>query len=229
MLTRFRLGTACHFCSPNISGINASQEYNVRFQHAPRHLVLPASSVPMFWIEPRPSLHTILWTSAVQGSTKMPADRTKTIIDPLAVMSMDVHDVYSAFTNSTMSASGSSGVKIPSGQRRLYACVNPVTAGMVVHRRVDKGLSENVMNLWRQKQIAWSAATGGEAASKRSVEDIYGNPMALQELCDYCDCGGDYCRTNESQNVVDFSLTNLFGALIVSEIDTLIKSDFRLP
>ena len=61
------------------------------------------------------------------------------------------------------------------------------------------------------------------------MEDIYGNPRVLQELCDYCDCGGDYCRADGFENVVDFSLTNLFGTLIVSELDTLIKSDFRLP
>lgn len=157
-------------------------------------------------------------------------DRTKTILDPLAAMSMDVHEVNAPFRNATVvpPPGGSSNPVIPSGLRRSFVCVNPVTAGMVVHRRVDAGLSRNVMTLWRHKQIAWSATTGGEA-SKKSVEDIYGNPIDLLELCDFCDCGGDHCRTNRTLNVVDFSLSNLYGTSIVSELDKLIKSDFRLP
>ena len=154
----------------------------------------------------------------------MPMDRTKTIIDPLAVMSMDVHDVFSAFTNTT--APAGSSVKIPSSvrYRQLFACVNPVTAGMIVHRRVDRGLSRNVLELWRNKQIAWNA-TGGVAR----MEDIHGKLIGMRLLCDFCDCGGRHCRTNDTLNVVDFSITNLYGNLIVSELDKFIKSDFRLP
>ena len=71
------------------------------FKHSPRHVVLPTSSIPIFWIEPRPSLHTILWTFAMQGSTKLPMDRTRTIIVHLMVMSMGAHNVCSAFKSTT--------------------------------------------------------------------------------------------------------------------------------
>ena len=155
-------------------------------------------------------------------------DRGKNIIDPLAVMIMDVHDVMSAFTtDSNHSSMLGGGIRIPSGRRRSFVCASPDTAGMVVHNRVDHGMSRQVLGLWREKQIAWNAA--GSEASKRRVEDIYGDPINLNEVCGFCDCAWEYCQKNETKNIVDFSLTNLYGALIVSEVEALIKSDFRVP
>ena len=44
------------------------------------------------------------------------------------------------------------------------------------------------------------------------------------QVCDWCDCGGDACRTEEGKVVVDWTLVNLFGARIIRGLERFIAN-----
>ena len=242
----------------------------------------PDPSLPGRWLEPLPSLHTILW-SAVRSPTKAVRDRSKNIVDPLAVLVMDVHNVYTPFIGGeraggvrrerrrSLAAKAAgfpeedeedgeeegegeeekgeeervlppSRLRIPSGARRLYVCLDPDTAGLVHHVQVNGGLGNGALDVWKVLQREWdngtvlddAAAFGAAGRSSRagirSVEDIYGWQAMEQSLaCEHCGCGGSYCQTESNRNVVDFTFVNVWGAQLVGELDAFINSGFHLP
>ena len=269
--------------------------------------------MPSSWIEPRTSLHTILW-SAVRSPAKAVRDRCKNVIDPLAVLIMEVHDVHTPFIGkgrgshrhlssetqrSGPATSGDSSVRplpillsivpsetggnltslvsnltrpllqptmtaasistdmsdevtatkettvgppggllvvplplpgstlqIPSGEKRLFACLNPDTAGLVMHVRINNDLGRGTLSMWKQVQQDWD----GVSNVTRSVADMYrrASPFAQSPSCGHCDCGGTWCMTKANRNVVDFTLVNVYGELLVAELDAFLSSGFHL-
>lgn len=119
-------------------------------------------------------------------------------------------------------------LRIPSGEKRKFVCLDPDTAGIVLHVRVNAGLGRGTLGMWKEVQRDWdSNATLGGA---RSVAGMYlrAIPFAQSPSCGHCDCGAAYCLTKANRNVVDYTLANVYGELLVAELDAFISSDFHL-
>ena len=213
---RFSLASFCYHCDRNL---------------VPRVSVPPSPMIPSssLLIEPHPTLTTIIWAS-VRQPPKPKKDRSKNILDPIAVFIHNCHEVGHAW----LSSNQTSWMNVPSYSKKdptscLWANVSP-DAALIVHARVYmrkfhhlyEEISFKVVEVW--KEAVKQSSNLSKSVWELANETKFVNPLESCRLCDH----NPSIPEVKDLVVVDFSLANRYGYELMNRVDSFLKT-FEFP